>query len=206
MFPVLLIGGFIEILELCNACNREIVGIIDPNLSGSYYDIPVLGCDNDAEKILTHYKNCELVICPDDPKVRYKLVLYYSQFNCKFATLISPLARLSKYVIIGRGSIIQHDASVSAFSKIGDFVKLNYCCNVTHNVEIGNFVTIAPNAVLLGYVKLGSKCYIGANSTVLPHKILGNNVVIGAGAVVTKNVFEGATFVGNPARQLQNEI
>ncbi len=203
MLPLILIGGFIEIIELCQECNREIIGIIDPNISESYFGIPVLGNDSNAENILSRHKNCEVVICPDDPLTRYRLVKYYSQFNCRFATLISPLAKLSKYGTIGIGSIIQHNINISALSTIGKFVKLNYYCNITHNVDIGDFTTIAPKAIILGYVKVGSKTYIGANSTILPHRVVGNQVIVGAGAVVTKDISDGSIFVGNPAKQLQ---
>ena len=200
--PIILIGGFVEIVELCESCKREIVGIIDPNLFESYLNIPVLGNDKDAEKIISQNKNCEFLIGLDDPNSRSRLFAYYSTFNVRFATVISPLARLSKYVSIGNGSIIQHDVNVSAFSKIGDFAKLNYYSNITHNVELGDFVTVGPNAVLLGYVKIGQRSYKGSNATILPRREIGQSVIIGAGAVVTKDISDEQIWVGNPATKL----
>ncbi|MCW8090346.1 DapH/DapD/GlmU-related protein [Alteromonas ponticola] len=41
---------------------------------------------------------------------------------------------------------------------------------------------------------------IGANATILPGLAIGKNAVIGAGAVVTKDVEQSSTVVGNPAR------
>ena len=52
-------------------------------------------------------------------------------------------------------------------------------------------------------VKMGES--IGAGATILPGIIIGAAAVIGAGAVVTKDVPRGETFVGNPARNI-NEI
>ena len=200
--PIIMIGGFIEIIELCESCNREVIGIIDPKLLGSYLDIPVLGNDNDAEEIIGQNKNCEFLICPDDPNTRFRLFGYYSAFNVKFATLISPLARLSSHAFIGMGTIIQHDVNVSALLKIGNFVKLNYYSNITHNVELDDFVTIAPNAVVLGYVKVGKRSYIGSNATILPRRNIGESAVVGAGAVVTKDVYDNEICMGNPAAKL----
>ena len=50
-------------------------------------------------------------------------------------------------------------------------------------------------------VKSGAS--IGANSTILPNLTIGKDSVVGAGSVVTKNVSDGTTVVGNPARILR---
>jgi acetyltransferase-like isoleucine patch superfamily enzyme len=49
---------------------------------------------------------------------------------------------------------------------------------------------------------IGNKVYIGSNATILPVSIC-DDVVIGAGAVVTKDIIEPGTYVGNPARPLK---
>ena len=41
---------------------------------------------------------------------------------------------------------------------------------------------------------------IGSNATILPGITIGERSLVGAGAVVTKDVPDGATVVGNPAR------
>ena len=58
---------------------------------------------------------------------------------------------------------------------------------------------VAPRTVL----KKGAS--IGANATILPGIIIGEGAMVGAGAVVTKDVPEGVTVVGNPARVLQSK-
>ena len=51
-------------------------------------------------------------------------------------------------------------------------------------------------------VIVGNNVNIGANVTVLPGVVINNNVTIGAGSVVTKDVPDGETWVGNPAHRL----
>jgi len=197
---IILVGAFHEVIELCEDCGYNIVGIIDNCISGQYFGIPILGTDSDATSLYKTYSNCQLVITPDSPKVREELASLYSGLGYDFATVISPNASISRSAIIGKGTIIQTGVNVSAATKIGRFVKLNTNANVMHDNTIGDFSTIAPNAVLLGYVSVGNSSYIGANSTILPHLAIGKGTLVGAGAVVTKNVDNNTVVKGVPAK------
>lgn len=199
---VALIGGFHEIIELCEACSVEVVGIIDNKLQNEYCGIPVLGSDLDAEKLYASLKNIPLVVTPDQPQIRKKIVDLYARYGYKFMSLISPQAFVSKSVDIGVGTIIQAGVNVSSCTKIGDFCKLNTYSNVMHDNIVGNYVTMAPNAVSLGYVVIEDFSYIGANSTILPQRIVGANSIVGAGAVVTKDVMPNNVVAGVPAKVL----
>ncbi|RLC28229.1 MAG: hypothetical protein DRH37_09840 [Deltaproteobacteria bacterium] len=199
---VILIGYFHEIVELCEVCGKEVVGIIDEtpyHLPGKYL---WLGTDGDIDKIALKYKNIPLIVVPDSPIVRENLVRLYSKYGFQFCNLIHPQSNISVSAEIGNGVIIQYGVNVSSKVSINDFVKLNTLSNVMHDVNIGAFTTIAPNAVLLGKVKISDKCYLGANSTILPNIEIGTKAVVGAGAVVTKNVLPDKTVAGVPAKEM----
>ena len=197
---VILVGAFHEIIELCEDCGSQIVGIIDDQYTGDYNGIPILGGDEDASSLYQDYSDCSIVITPDLPKVREKLFALYSQIGFQFATIISPRATISRSAKIGKGTVIQACVNVSSGSTIGDFVKLNTYANIMHDITIGNYATIAPNAVVLGDVHIGESAYIGANSTILPHIRLGSGATVGAGAVVTKDVNDNVIVKGVPAK------
>jgi UDP-N-acetylbacillosamine N-acetyltransferase len=198
---VILVGGFIEIIELCEDNNLEIVGLIDKIERQSFFSYPLLGQDDEVKEISLKFPNSSIIITPDNPSIRQKLFLHYRNYGFDFKTLISKNAIISKSVKIGFGSIIQTGVNVSASVNIGEFVKVNSCANIMHNAEIGNFTTIAPNAVILGYVTIGKHCYIGSNATILPHIQICDNVTIGAGAVVTKNILTpNSVYTGIPAK------
>lgn len=201
MKKVILVGYFQEMVELCWDCGLEIVGAIDNRPIPDV--IPFLGNDSDAEAIYQKYPDVEIVITPDAPQVRRRLVDYYRSIGFSFATVIHPTASISPTAQIGEGTVIQRDVNVSSNSRVGAFCKLNTRCNVMHDNHMGGYSTIAPNAVLLGCVTLGENCYVGANCTVLPTRTIGKGATIGAGAVVTKNVESSVTVVGVPARVLQ---
>ncbi|MCB0083940.1 MAG: maltose O-acetyltransferase, partial [Caldilineaceae bacterium] len=47
---------------------------------------------------------------------------------------------------------------------------------------------------------VGDFAFIGAGAVLLPRIQIGAHATVGAGAIVTKNVPDGVTVVGNPAR------
>jgi maltose O-acetyltransferase len=50
-------------------------------------------------------------------------------------------------------------------------------------------------------VSIGRNVWIGGGAIILPGLTIGDDAVVGAGAVVTRDVPQGATVLGNPARQ-----
>lgn len=199
---VVLIGGFHEIVELCEDSGLNIVGIIDNNKVDEFMGYSIIGTDLDAIALFLKFGKYPLLVTPDLPLVRKKLCDYYYAIGYKFTTIISRDARVSKSSRLGMGTIVQHGVSISSSSTIGNFVKLNTCSNLMHDCSIGDYSTIAPNAVVLGRVTIQNLCYIGSNSTILPNIEIKQSSIIGAGAVVTKNTDEGITVVGVPARKL----
>ncbi len=85
-------------------------------------------------------------------------------------------------------------------------------------VEIGDNVFVAPHVCFTNdkyppsYGKHWAKTVvmdgasIGANATILPGITIGKNAVIGAGSVVTKDVPDNETWLGNPAHSRQKDI
>ena len=197
---VILVGGFIEVIELCENCNLNIIGIIDSTSESVLNGYPVIGNDNNAVKIFEQYSTAKLVITPDSPSIRKKLVSFYTQIGFSFQSVISPKAEISKSSKLGTGVIIQSCVNISSKTTIGNFVKLNTNSNIMHECNVNDYVTVAPNVVVLGKVEIGIESYIGANATILPNVIIHENVTVGAGAVVVKNVESSNTVKGVPAK------
>lgn len=51
-------------------------------------------------------------------------------------------------------------------------------------------------------VRIGRHAWIGGGAIILPGVTVGDDAVVGAGSVVTRDVPDGATVAGNPARPL----
>jgi len=203
---IILIGGFHEMVELCEICNRKIIGIIDPQLGGHYLGYKVFGDDTRAPSIYEKWGGVPLIVSPDMPEKRKELAEYYSRIGFRFTTLIHPQAIVSKSAVIGKGVIIQTGVHVSASVKLADFVRVNVFANLMHDVVVEQYATIAPNAVLLGSVRVGEMCYVGGNTTILPGVTIGAHSMVGAGSVVTRDVDDHTTVIGNAARLLKGSI
>ena len=61
---VILVGGFHEMIELCEDCGYSIVGIIDNTISTNYWNYPIIGTDGDCQELYKKYADIPLVITP----------------------------------------------------------------------------------------------------------------------------------------------
>jgi maltose O-acetyltransferase len=50
-------------------------------------------------------------------------------------------------------------------------------------------------------IAIGRNVWIGGGAIILPGVTVGDDAIVGAGAVVTRDVRQGATVVGNPAKE-----
>ena len=197
MENVILIGYFVETVELCEKCGCTIIGVVDDVEKGEYL---YLGNDEVFSRESSKYIDTPLVITPDNPKVREKIFSHYKRLGFHFKTLISPEAIVSKSAVISEGCMIQSLCNISSNSVLGYCVRVNTGANIMHDAKIGDFSVVAPSSVVLGYVTIGNKAYVGANSTILPHMSVGDEAIVGAGAVVTKPVEPKIVVVGVPAK------
>ncbi len=90
------------------------------------------------------------------------------------------------------------DTIIMHGTKIGSLV------NIGHNCIIGKNCILTCQIVTSGSSIIGDNVFMGVNSTVKNGVNIGSNVTIGQGAVVTKNVPDDVTFIGNPAEDIND--
>lgn len=198
---IVLIGGFSEIIELCQELHYQEIAVIDRADVGR--GTVYLGTDESIHESINEIMDAGFCITPDLPNIREKIHLFYSKYNVTYPSLISRNARVSHSAEIARGTVIQYGSFVSSDVVIGAFVKLNVNTCVMHDSTVGDYTTLAPSCNILGKVTIGKHCYIGTGATILPEVSICDAVTIGAGAVVTKDITEPGVYVGIPAIKIK---
>jgi len=129
--------------------------------------------------------------------------------------LIADLATVREDVTIGDYTIVGRGVAIENGCRIGSKCKIETNAYVTALSDVDDEVFIAPCVATSNDNSAGrdpdrlakmkglvakKKARIGVNATILPGKVIGEDAFVGAGAVVTKDVPDGVTVVGNPAR------
>lgn len=72
--------------------------------------------------------------------------------------------------------------------------------HIGHDATISNDCEICTGSVIGGHVVIADRAKIKLNCTVRNRCIIGFDSIVGMGSVVTKNVANGQTVYGNPAK------
>ena len=115
-------------------------------------------------------------------------------------TVIHPTAWLSPSAQLGVGSVVFAQAAIQAQAVIGSGAILNTGCSVDHDAQLSKGVHVCPGAHLAGEVQVGERSWIGIGASVIQQISIGDDVTVGAGAVVVRDLPNGVTAVGVPAR------
>jgi sugar O-acyltransferase (sialic acid O-acetyltransferase NeuD family) len=118
--------------------------------------------------------------------------------------LIHPTAWVSPSAQLGPGSVVFSQVAVQAQATMGTGTILNTSCSVDHDAQLADGVHICPGARLAGAVQVGERSWIGIGAAVIQQVRIGADVTIGAGAAVVRDLPDGVTAVGVPARVLPN--
>jgi sugar O-acyltransferase (sialic acid O-acetyltransferase NeuD family) len=114
--------------------------------------------------------------------------------------LMHPTSWVSSSAQIGPASVVFAQAAVQAQATIGKGAILNTNCSVDHDAQLSDAVHICPGARLAGEVQVGARSWIGIGASVIQQVRIGSDVTVGAGAAVVRDLPNGVTAVGVPAR------
>jgi len=104
-------------------------------------------------------------------------------------------------VTIGANSCV--DRGAFADTTIGENTKIDNLVHVAHNVRVGRNCVLAAYTGLSGSTIVGDGVAFGGKAGVADHLNIGSGASIGAAASVFKDVPEGETWTGFPARPLK---
>ena len=140
------------------------------------------------------------VVAIGHSETRLHWIQQLDQFGYRLPSLIHPTAWVSSSSQLGLGSQVFAQVAVQANSFVGTGTILNTSCSIDHDVQLADGVHICPGAHLAGHVVVGSRSWIGIGSSIIQNISIGSDVIVGAGAAVVRDLPNGVTAVGVPAR------
>lgn len=190
-----------EVLHLVSRCDLpvDVVAFVDKEDGGSLRGRPVVAEANAPMHL-------PAVIGIGDARVKHRLgsgPLRAMLFENAPPNLIHRGADFDPEVnSLGVGNVLCAGVIVTCDVTIGNHNLFNLGVTVGHDAVIEDFTTLNPGVNVSGGVVLAEGCLVGTGAQILEGVRVGRLARVGAGAVVTRDVEEGATVVGVPARPL----
>lgn len=195
-------------IQLMDACLQE-----KPGRSLYFYDdinkdcpdqlfgaYPVLKSEAEAGKYFQSIDD-GFALGTGNPAIRRMMFEKFIRIGGRPVTVQSPNSIIGKHQIeIGEGCCILTNSVIESTVRIGRGSLINLNVIITHGTSIGAFCEVSPGVQLLGNARIGNQVFIGAGAILLPGVSIGDSAVIGAGAVVNKDVQNGVTVKGIPAK------
>ena len=201
---LILIGGgghCKSVIDVAESAGWTILGILDvaENVGKKVLDYTIIGTDDQVSEFAQNAYFLVTVGQIKNADLRIKLHQKILDTKGKLATIIASDAHVSRYSIIGEGTVVMHKAVVNADAKIGMGCIINTMTNIEHDATIGDFCHISTGAMVNGGCSIGRETFVGSGAVVSNTVSVVERCVIAAGSVVRKNISESGIYAGNPA-------
>jgi NDP-sugar pyrophosphorylase family protein len=179
-------SNIFKLVELADACGVTVAGIIDDDYhgAGEYKGIPVIGCEQDIHRFNNHEFLCATNWTPgaDSARNRQKRARQLAlirQHDLPLATLISPLAVVSRHAVVQSGTVIYPFVTVEPEVVVGSHSILYDYSVVGHESQIGHNVVLQRQVLVTSLVTVENNVYMGMCSRACrSHTTLGDGTFV----------------------------
>ena len=159
---------------------------------------PIVGSDTQLKDVVA----CSdaVVVAISDGRRRLALCDEVASLNLPLATVVHPSAVISPYARIEPGTVVLARAVINPDAVVGQAAIVNTGALVEHDCVVAAGAHICPGVSLAGGASVGSRSWLGIGSAVRQGIKIGADVTVGAGSVVVKDLPDGVTAFGVPAK------
>ncbi len=194
-------GGYAKsVLDSVDKFNFKMVGFLDEyKPKGEHLGYQILG--NSLDDIAEPEKYFYFISIGNN-KERQKWYDRLKERNLRMINVIDHTAIISEHAEVGISCFIGKMAIVNSCAKIGNNCIINTKALVEHGACVQDHVNLSTNSVLNGDVVVKNGAFVGSCSVVSGQLTVGEWSTVGAGAVVVRDVPDGMTVVGVPAKDI----
>lgn len=178
-----------------------IKGYLDDNihsLDGFKNYPPLLGRISDYQP-----KENDVFICSIGGESRRNLMLEIINLGGEFIPLIHKTARIGTNAFLGKGNMVGAFTTIASDAHIGDYNFIQSYTILGHDVVIGDWNRIDSHVMLVGGTFVGNHNIIHTHAMINHTVHVGDECKIAACSFIIKDVENGSTMFGNPARRLK---
>ncbi|MBD8870488.1 NeuD/PglB/VioB family sugar acetyltransferase [Nocardioides donggukensis] len=176
----------------------------DPGLWGtSVGGHPVVG----GLELAGEYDDHQFLVCAGRGSARRGIVDRLARQGVtrdRYAPLVHPDVRVPVGCSVGRGSVVLAGAVLTADVRIGDHAVVMPHVTLTHDDVVEDFATLCAGVALGGGVRVRQGAYLGMGCSVREGLVVGVDATLGMGATLVRDLPDGETWAGTPARSLES--
>lgn len=180
---------------------QNIAFIDDDKLLKSSLGLKVIGKTEDAFRYIG---DADIFVAIGNNSTREKIQKKLEDKGASIPVLVHPNAVIGPEVELGFGTVIMAGVVINCCSRIGKGCIVNTGATIDHDNMIEDYVHISPGVHLAGTVNVCRGSWIGIGSTVSNNVSITGGCIVGAGTVVVRDINEPGTYIGVPARRVEN--
>ncbi len=178
----------------------QIAGLVDlpDQRDAQHLGYAVIASDDDLPKLAKTYRYA-LITVGQIQTADHRIRLYQqaTQLGFQLPAIIAPTAHVSRYAVIGAGTIVMHGAIVNAGVVIGSNCIVNTRALVEHDARVEDHCHISTGAILNGNVTIGTGSFIGSGCVIKEGILMGKGCLVGMGLAVRHSLSDYTRVTGS---------
>ena len=202
--PVVIVGAGRQgrnVADVLETIRAKIAGFLDDTKPKGtpVFDYPVLdglSAIDDRSFVLDH----AWIVAIGDNYAREKVYRKLDSQGGSFVNAIHPSTQISRGTTLGRGLFIAPGTVTHTGTTIGDWALIGGHAFFGVDARVDEASFVGNGVILSAGASVGARSFLGSGAILSNDAVVGADCVVGAGSLVMKELADGTTAYGMPAR------